>query len=318
MQLMLPWTWSIAYRRFNQGVLIRFGHSRAVGVGTIVRLSADALVAGAGYLVGTMPGIVVASAAMAAGVFSEAAFAGIVVRPVLQGELRHAPPAAEPLTLRSFLEFYIPLAMTSLLTLITNPIGSAALSRMPQALASLAAWPVVSGLIFMLRSLGVAFNEVVVALLDEPRSVKNLRRFTFILAAATSFVLLLVAATPLAGLWFEKVSALSPELSSLARTAIWLGIPLPAISVVQSWFQGAMLNDRRTRGITEAVVVFLLASGITLGLGIAWNQIPGLYFGITALVIASTAQSLWLWLRARRSLEAINARDAAVREVSAV
>src|SRR5690554_1739826 len=316
--LMLPWTWSIAYRRFNQGVLIRFGHSRAVGVGTIVRLSADALVAGAGYLVGTMPGIVVASAAMAAGVFSEAAFAGIVVRPVLQGELRHAPPAAEPLTLRSFLEFYIPLAMTSLLTLITNPIGSAALSRMPQALASLAAWPVVSGLIFMLRSLGVAFNGVVVALLDEPRSVKNLRPFTFILAAATSFVLLLVAATPLAGLWFEKVSALSPELSSLARTAIWLGIPLPAISVVQSWFQGARLNDRRTRGITEAVVVFLIASGITLGLGIAWNQIPGLYFGITALVIASTAQSLWLWLRARRSLEAINARDAAVREVSAV
>ncbi|MGC8874754.1 MAG: hypothetical protein ACP5SI_09970, partial [Chloroflexia bacterium] len=27
--LMLPWSWSIAYRRFHQGVLIRFGHSRA-------------------------------------------------------------------------------------------------------------------------------------------------------------------------------------------------------------------------------------------------------------------------------------------------
>jgi hypothetical protein len=29
--IMLPWTWSIAYRRFNQGTLIRFGRSRAVG-----------------------------------------------------------------------------------------------------------------------------------------------------------------------------------------------------------------------------------------------------------------------------------------------
>ncbi len=41
LMIMTPWTWSIAYRRFNQGVLIRFGHSKAVGVGTMVRLVAD-------------------------------------------------------------------------------------------------------------------------------------------------------------------------------------------------------------------------------------------------------------------------------------
>src|SRR5437773_875992 len=32
LQIMLPWTLSIAYRRFQQGVLIRFGRSRAVGI----------------------------------------------------------------------------------------------------------------------------------------------------------------------------------------------------------------------------------------------------------------------------------------------
>lgn len=31
LMLMLPWTWSIAYRRFQQGVLIRNGFSGAVG-----------------------------------------------------------------------------------------------------------------------------------------------------------------------------------------------------------------------------------------------------------------------------------------------
>ena len=30
MIIMTPWTWAIAHRRFNQGVLIRFGHARAV------------------------------------------------------------------------------------------------------------------------------------------------------------------------------------------------------------------------------------------------------------------------------------------------
>jgi hypothetical protein len=42
LMIMTPWTWSIAYRRYHQGVLIRFGHSKAVGAGTAVRLTADA------------------------------------------------------------------------------------------------------------------------------------------------------------------------------------------------------------------------------------------------------------------------------------
>ena len=81
---------------------------------------------------------------------------------------------------------------------------------MPRALISLAAWPVVTGLIFMLRSLGIAFNEVVVALLDEPGAAPALRRFTGILAAGTTLALVAIAATPVAPWWFSRVSALSP------------------------------------------------------------------------------------------------------------
>ncbi len=65
-------------------MLIRFGHSLAVGVGTLVRLSADGLVLAIGYLVGSVPGIVVASIAIVVGVFFEALYVGIRVRPVLR------------------------------------------------------------------------------------------------------------------------------------------------------------------------------------------------------------------------------------------
>ncbi len=41
--IMTPWTWAIAYRRFQQGA-IRFGKTSAVGIGTAVRLTANALV----------------------------------------------------------------------------------------------------------------------------------------------------------------------------------------------------------------------------------------------------------------------------------
>ena len=301
LQIMLPWTWTIAYRRFNQGVLIRFGHSRSVGAGTMVRLGADLVVLMAGLYLGTVPGIVVATLAVASGVTSEAIFAGIKVQPVLRNELRPAPPVHPALTYRAFFAFYIPLVLTSLLSLIVQPMGSAALSRMPNPLSSLAVWPVVTGLVFMVRGLAIAFNEVVVALLDEPHARPVLQRFTWILMAATTTILLLLAATPLSTWWFGTVSALPPDLLALAVTALWLALPMPALSALQSWFQGRLLHSRRTRGITESVVVFLVISITILVAGVRSGAIVGLYVGIAAMVLSTAAQTVLLWLRARRA-----------------
>lgn len=302
LMIMTPWTWAIAYRRFNQGVLIRFGHSRSVGIGTAIRLTADLAVLLTGLVVGTIPGIVVATVAVAAGVVTEAVFAGVRVRPVLRDELKVQPPVEPPLTYQAFFAFYIPLVFTSLLTLLAQPIGSASVSRMPQPLASLAAWPVVGGLVFMARGLGIAFNEVVVALLDEPGARFALRRFTLILALGTTAVLALVAATPLSVLWFQRVSALSPELAAMARLGLWVALPMPALSTLQSWYQGAILHSRRTRGITESVVVFLLTIATVLSAGVAWGQVTGLYVGLAGMVIATLAQTAWLRWRARPTL----------------
>ncbi len=188
--------------------------------------------------------------------------------------------------------------LTSLLQLLVRPLGSAALSRMPEALASLAVWPVVAGLIFMLQSMGTAYNEVVVALLDEPQTGPALRRFAGLLIVATSTLLLLVAATPLAGFWFARVSALPPELAALARRAIWLGLPMPAFTVLQSWFQGHLLHYRRTRGITESVALYLVISNVLLWAGVAWQGMAGLTVGLTAFTVGAAAQTAWLWLRA--------------------
>jgi hypothetical protein len=299
--IMLPWTWTIAYRRFNQGVMIRFGHSRSVGAGTVVRLSAGMTVLLVGLAIGTIQGIVVATAAVAVGVTSEAIFAGRVVRPVLRNELASAPPVSPPLSYAAFFAFYIPLVLTALLSLLAQPIGSAAISRMPEPVSSLAVWAVVTGLVFMVRSLGIAFNEVVVALLDEPGSRLVLRRFTGILVVSTTGLLVLIAATPLSRFWFQGVSALPPDLAALARVGLWIALPLPALSALQSWYQGQILHSRRTRGISEAVVIFLVVDAAILIAGVLWGGAIGLYVGLTAMVMSMAAQTGWLGVRARNA-----------------
>ncbi|HEX9029420.1 MAG TPA: hypothetical protein VF823_09625 [Anaerolineales bacterium] len=313
LMIMLPWTWAIAYRRFNQGVLIRFGRADAIGIGTVVRLVADGLVLAAGYTASrlgvSLPGISVGAAAVATGVLCEAAYVGIIVRPVLNWKLRLAPPPTKPLTLPGFLTFYIPLALTSLISLLANPIGSAALSRMPVALDSLAVWPVVTGLISMVRSLGTAYNEVVVALLEEPGSSPSLRRFTGLLSAAATALLFLAAATPFSGLWFLRVSALPPQLARLATTGLWIAIPLPALSVLQSWYQGTILHGRRTRGITESVIIYLASSAVFLWVGVTWGGTVGLYIGLASQVVSTCIQTAWLWLRSRSAMRLVDERD---------
>jgi hypothetical protein len=312
LMIMIPWTWSIAYRRFNQGMLIRFGHSRAVGLGTLIRISADGLVLIAGYLIGTLPGIVVASITIAIGVVSEGIYAGLRVRPVLRQELRLAAPVEEPLTVRSFLAFYAPLAMTALLNMAVQPLISAALSRMPRALDSLAAWSVVAGFVFLLRSLSYAYNEVVIALLDRRQAVRNLRRFASILALSTPTFLLITAATPLATLWFGRISALAPPLVAIARTALWIALPIPGLDAMQSWYRGTIVHSRRTRGISEAIAVFLLTIGAILWIGVAQGQIIGLYVGMAAYSVGMLTQMAWLWWRSRPAMRAMETRDAAL------
>lgn len=294
LRIMTPWTWTIAYRRFHQGVLIRFGRSRTVGVGTLVRLVAVVGVLLAGSAHGGLSGIVVGASAIAAGVTAEAIYAGIVVRPVLRGELREAPPASEPVTRASFLRFYVPLAMTPLLTLLIQPLGAAAMARMPWALPSLAAWPVVYGLVFLFRSVGFAYNEVVVSLLDEPDAVPVLRRFGWWMAGLTVAGLYLLSATPLSRIWLEDVSGLEPPLAAIAALGMAVAVLMPGYAAMQSWYQGRLVHAKRTRAITEAVVLYLVIAAAGLEAGVSWNAIPGMFFTLGVFTVAGIAQTAWL------------------------
>lgn len=311
LQILLPWTLSIAYRRFQQGALIRFGRSRIVGIGTGVRLAATAGVLGFGAMATDWPGIVIGTLAVAAGVVSEAICAGLAVRPVLR-ELREAPLVAEPLTPRAFARFYLPLAVMPILMFIAMPLASAAMGRMPRTVESLAAWPVLNGFVFTLRSAGFSLSEVVVSLLDRPGAVTALRRFTTLLAGSVTVVILAFAITPLGRVWFAQVSALQPSLVSLAVVGLLLAVPMPGLSTFQSWYQGAVVHGRRTRAITESMVVYVIVIAATLAIGVLTARLPGLPVAIVALVLGNLAQVLWLRMQAHAAIRAIELRDGAV------
>jgi hypothetical protein len=295
--LLLPWTWAIASRRFHQGVLIRHGQSRAVGWGTGLRLVTCCTVLGVGLLVGRWPGVAVAATALSCGVLAEAIYAALRVQRVRR--VLPVEPVRPLLRGHAFLRFYVPLAMTPLVTLVILPVGTAAVSRMPDPLPSLAVWPMANAVVFVLQALGLAFHEVVVALLDEPGARAPLRRFAVGLGLGTTMALVVLSVPLVARAWFSGVAGLSSPLAALGAGALWLALPIPATRVAQSWYQGVLVHARRTRAITEAVVVFAVVCVSVLAIGVARAEWVGLPVVLLAYSLGRVLQTAWLVMRSR-------------------
>jgi hypothetical protein len=306
MMLGVPWTFAVAYRRFHQGVLIRFDHSRSVTMGTIFRFIADAVVLVIGYMIGSIPGAIVATMMMLAGVTTDAVYVGRRVQPVLRNEVRNAPPSSQPLSIKDLLLFYLPLALTPLLNMLIRPIGSAALSRMPDPIATLAIWPVLNSLSNLVLTIGWSYNEVVNALIDQRGAKRTLMRFAAILIGIETTLMILIAATPLAKIWFGNVSGLDPQSALVASQAFWFLIPLGVLSPIGSMLSGAILHSRKTRGITEGMAIYLSVYAIGLWIGSSFFQVNGLFVVVITSVISSICQISWLWFRGRKAFQQIS------------
>lgn len=299
LRVLLPWTWSIAHRRFHQGLLIRYGDAKAISVGTFFRLIASVSAMGLMVLL-KQPGIIVATTGISAGVLTEAIFVAQRARPIIRNKLPEHNN--NHLTWKAFRSFYIPLALTSVLLLGSQPLGSAALSRMPNALNSLAAWPVFVSFIFLFRGLGFAYNEVVVTALKEKQaSFADLKRFALYLSLALSALLAIIAFTPLSKLYFSGVAGLNEDLSNLAVSAFIFAVIWPALSVYRNFYQGIIVYNKQTRFVTEAVVASLIVTSVLLVAGVLIGTYTGIFVSTIAFLTGNAVQVLWLIWRSQEA-----------------
>ena len=76
-----------------------------------------------------------------------------------------------------------------------------------------------------------------------------------------------------------------------------------------SWYQGALVNSRKTRGVTEAVALNLLFTGIVLGAGVLTRSVAGLIVAWIAFDVGAAARMGWLWWRSRSTMREVRSRD---------
>ncbi len=167
----------------------------------------------------------------------------------------------------------------------------------------------VHALSFVFRALGLSYQEVVIALMGKDfEHYEELKRFAVVLGLATSGAMALIAFTPLAQVWFQAISGLSPELTAFAIVPARILAPFPALSVLLSFQRGLLVQGRHTGPITGATVVEVAGIAVAFVAFSSGLHLVGVTAAMIAFVIGRTASNVYLVpasLRVLRKADAV-------------
>jgi len=295
MKIMTFWSAAIGVRRFLQGVLIRQGETRWIGYGTLLRLITSGGIAILLAIVTQLPGVYIASTGLMIGVAGEALFIVWAARPTIARILtRPEVPARPTLSIRDIAHYHTPLAGTSLLTLLLQPLIGAGLARMPFPEHNLAAWPVIWGVLFIFRGSTFALPETIIALLSDRRRLGAMRRFCWRVGIASATALLIFTASPLLVFYLRYLAGLPDSLSQFVVPGLFLGALMPLVNAIHSWYRGLLMVGRLTVVIYWSMALGLLVASLVILAGVNLGGAPGVVTGVMAMLASLFAEIYYM------------------------
>ena len=302
---LLPWPAAIGYRRFYQGILIRNNKTRLVTVGTFIRLITMSLTALILYLKFTFPGAVVASLSLSVGVTVEAIASKFMSLPVVEKirSIKNTKNDKE-LSYKEIIDFYYPLALTSILSLGVHPFVTFLLGQSRMAIESLAVLPVINALVFIFRSVGLSYHEVFIALLGEKgEGYKPLRNFGLLAGISSVILLTLITTTPLAQIWFHNISGLSIELTQLSILPAIIVSIMPGLTFFISVQRAIQVYSRNNSPLTLATIIEVVGIIVVLFVGIKVFDLVGVLAAAIAYVFGRSIANIYLLKSNREAIK---------------
>ena len=326
--LMLFWSPAIAWRRYRQGLLIRYHRTRMVGFGTAVRVSSMIVVNLVLYFATRLPGIQIVAIALVTAVVAEALFVHWASRGVVRDHLtkdvpsvadtseqlptqaegapmdlepavspvgsmkRRALPsdvAAKPLDMRMLTTFHAPLVMTTMVALLGGPVVSAFLSKAPDPVLALASWQVAFSLLWLFRTITFALPEVVITLYKDEQTARKLREFCINIGVVTTGIGVAAALLKLDVWFFRNVYESTPETAAMAHLAFLAAAPMALLTALQSYVRGMLTSHHMNVARFTAVTVGFGTLIGALALGLL-TPWRGVLSGAVAMDIALLAE----------------------------
>lgn len=298
---MIPWSPAIGWRRWQQGIMIKNGQTRAISMGTLLRMFT---IAGVGFGLlqfSDLPGIQVAAIALSGSVMVEAFYIHRVAGPSLQQQAMRAS-RDEPLSFGQIWRFHWPLTAATMVTLTATPLVGAYLAQVPDAVTQMAAWQVAASLAWLFRTVTFALPEAVIALHDEPRAHPRLRWFCLSVGISMAAAMVLGVVTGGVYQFFTGPLAVESRVAEWAVLGFSACLALPILAATMSYVRARLTVRRVTMARLAGIAVGIAGLVLVLALGVRGGM-TGVYLAAAALTVGHLGeflvQAFW-WNRLRR------------------
>lgn len=295
---LILWPAAIAWRRYYQGWLIRRGRSRQVMLAGLARLAALVVTLVAGAYAG-LPGALVGGLGLQMSVIVEGCAVRLLAKDAgkFEGDTKESPVPAQ---MGPLVRWYLPLAATSMLVYLTRPLMTAGIARGLLPVASLAAWPVVSGTYTLLSNGTRMVQQLTISLGHDAPARRILFRFTLGVGIVFTALLCLLAFTPLGSGYLRMVAAES--LLDVAVPTLQVAAFFPLFGALQAGLQGLLIRSGQTVRVNAAAFVNSAVSVSLITILAPRLSFPGAPLASAAMTAALAAEVCVLaYLRPRES-----------------
>ncbi|MGD1818602.1 MAG: hypothetical protein ACPKOI_01780 [Pleomorphochaeta sp.] len=294
--LLIPWAPTIGYRRLWQGVMIAHSRSKYVPIVMYVRIAIAFIILFIGTKLFNISGALLGGFTLSLGVISGMITAYVLAKPALD---KLPETDNENLNFKQMVHFYIPLAITSWITLGVRPLLNLGITKGAFPVESLAIWPVILAYLFLYTSISQSLQEIIIAEYKKD-NIKNLKGFVNIVAISLTVLFFVIYLNKsLLNIWFINVSRVPQNLLHYLPISLLLMSLIPFIGAKIAFYRATLVSIRDTSSITVGVFINVL----TLLLSIL---ILPLIFDVAGVYIASIAYALSFFMEVMYLLFRIN------------
>ena len=290
--IMPTFSMSVGYRRLWQGVMIKKERTDLVPYVMYIRLFVSISTLLLGLHFKFCSGSFLGGLALALGTGAGAISAYFFARPLVKK--MDTKPSSEDINLKGMIKFYIPLALTSWITLGVRPLLNFGITLGQNPVESLAVWPVILPYVFLFSSVSQSIQEIIVAQYKEERR-KTILDFSLIISFIMSIVYFTIfAIKPLWKLWFINISNLPDTLLPYLSFALLIMAFNPYLTGRIAFFRGILVAKRKTKTITKGVIINMITMLVVIIVISFVSKIPGVYIACIAYMIAFVFEFLFL------------------------
>jgi hypothetical protein len=285
-----------AARGYYQGVLVRHGITIPVGIGALGFLLVSSGLLWAGVLWTDWEGAFLAATALAFGQLAYVACVWQPARVILKDRIPDFDPSIRPeqRSRRYVFRFYLPLAVSTALMTLVEPMIQSAMAHSPLAEASLAAYSVTISFIWLAGAPLWNLQQVVISQVTGRQSLEIVRKFSLIVSAGLTLMLAVLALPPVAEWLFGSVIGVTGEVKTLAVDGFkWL-VPAGLFMGARSLYHGILTCRGSTGGIQTGSFLRTITLVIILILGVSWGHLNGFLIAAAAQVVSAVVEVIYL------------------------